>query len=45
VFAAGALGIFFAFYIGARVSGHWHTPLPDSVYFDLIPRATEFTHP
>jgi polyferredoxin len=45
VFAAGALGVFFSFYLCARVTGHWHTSLPDSVYFDLIPRASEFTHP
>jgi polyferredoxin len=29
----------------ARISGHWHTALPDSTYFDLIPRASEFAHP
>jgi polyferredoxin len=29
----------------ARVSGYWHTALPDSSYFDLIPRASEFAHP
>jgi len=29
----------------ARMSGHWHTPLPDAAYFDLIPRASEFAHP
>ncbi len=45
VFTAGALGIFFGFYVCAQLTGHWRTPLPDSVYFDLIPRANEFTHP
>jgi len=29
----------------ARMSGHWHTSLPDAAYFDLIPRASEFAHP
>jgi hypothetical protein len=27
-----------------RASGHWNTELADSVYFDLVPRAGEFTH-
>jgi polyferredoxin len=29
----------------ARVNGYWHTALPDDMYFDLIPRASEFAHP
>ncbi len=29
----------------ARVAGHWHTPVPDRVYSDLVPRADEFAHP
>ena len=29
----------------ARLSGHWHTALGDDVYFDLIPRASQFAHP
>ena len=33
------------FYSYASLSGHWRTDLPDSVYYRLIPRAHEFTHP
>jgi polyferredoxin len=29
----------------ARLSGHWHTNLPERLYFELIPHAAEFTHP
>ena len=29
----------------ARLTGHWHTNLPGSTYFELIPHANEFTHP
>ncbi len=29
----------------ARWAGAWHTRLPDAVYFELIPRANELTHP
>jgi polyferredoxin len=46
--AAAAVGIaliFVAFVGLARVTGHWHTSLPDAVYNDLVPRARSFTHP
>ncbi len=43
--AAGVAALFVGAVVLARVSGHWHTTLPDSVYFDLIPRAGEFRHP
>jgi len=29
----------------ARWTGHWHTQLPQRVYFELVPHAREFTHP
>jgi polyferredoxin len=29
----------------ARWSGHWHTSLPEAVYFELIPKASQFKHP
>jgi polyferredoxin len=35
---AGAVGY-------ARLSGHWHTIVPDDVLFQLVPRAAEFGHP
>jgi polyferredoxin len=43
--AAGVLAIFLGLVGTARATGHWHTSVPDSVYFDLIPHASEFGHP
>jgi polyferredoxin len=43
--AAILFGLFAGTVTVARWSGHWHTPLPDAVYFDLIPRASQFRHP
>jgi polyferredoxin len=43
---AAAIFIIFMGIVGyARVAGYWHTSLPDTVYFDLVPRASEFAHP
>lgn len=42
---AGVATLFLGAVLAARLSGHWHTVLPDAVYFDLIPRAEEFRHP
>ncbi len=36
--AAGVLGLFLSAYVYARVSGHWDTNLPDSVYQRLSGR-------
>ncbi len=43
--AAGIAAIFLGIVSYARATGHWHTDLPDVLYFDLIPRASEFAHP
>jgi polyferredoxin len=43
--AAGIAVIFLGLVGYARLTGHWHTDLPDVIYFDLIPRASEFAHP
>jgi len=43
--AAAVAALFCGLVAFARVSGHWHTSLPDTVYFDLIPRASQFVHP
>lgn len=41
-----AIAIVFLGIVGyARVAGYWDTFLPDTVYFDLIPRAAQFAHP
>jgi polyferredoxin len=45
VFAAGVAALFLGVCAYAQWAGHWRTDLPSSVYFDLIPRAGEFTHP
>lgn len=43
--AAGITGIFLGVVAIARLTGHWHTLVPDYVYYELIPRANEFGHP
>lgn len=43
--AVGIGIIFLGIVAYARLAGHWHTSLPDELYFDLIPRAEEFAHP
>ncbi len=45
VMAAALAAIFLGFAGYAQWRGYWHTNLPGSVYFDLIPRAHEFSHP
>jgi polyferredoxin len=43
---AAAITVLFLGVCGyARWAGYWHTPMPDRVYFDLVPHAREFTHP
>ncbi len=43
--AAGAVLLFSGACGYARWTGHWRTDLPGSAYFELIPHASEFTHP
>ena len=43
--AALIAGLFFGICGYARWSGHWRTDLPERVYFELIPQASEFEHP
>ena len=43
--AAGIAILFFGVVAGAQWAGHWHTNLPASVYMELIPHASEFSHP
>ena len=43
---AGLLALlFFGVVLVAKASGHWQTHLPNSLYFDLVPRADELSHP
>ena len=43
--AAAVILIFLGIVGLAQLTGHWHTTLADNVYFDLIPRASELSHP
>ena len=43
--ATGIMVLFLGVVGYARAAGYWHTSLPDSVYFDLVPRADQFEHP
>lgn len=43
--AAAVATMFSGVVAWAMWSGHWHTALPDHVYFDLIPKASLFAHP
>lgn len=43
--AAGVAALFLSAVGYAQWSGHWRTDLPSRVYFELVPRANEFTHP
>jgi polyferredoxin len=43
--AAGVVALFLAVVGYAKASGHWHTPTDAAVYFELIPKASQFGHP
>jgi hypothetical protein len=43
--AAGVAAIFLGVCGAAQWGRHWRTDLPSRVYFELIPHASEFTHP
>ncbi|MGA2325153.1 MAG: 4Fe-4S dicluster domain-containing protein [Bryobacteraceae bacterium] len=43
--AAGIAILFLGIVAYAQWIGHWRTDLPSRVYFDLVPRASEFAHP
>jgi hypothetical protein len=43
--AAGMGAIFFGLVGYAQWAGYWQTNIPGSVYFEHIPRASEFNHP
>jgi polyferredoxin len=44
-FAAGVAVIFFGLVGFAKLTGHWNTPVPQQVYFHLVPAASEQAHP
>jgi polyferredoxin len=43
--AIGVVVLFLGLVGYAKVAGHWDTPIDDGVYFQLIPKASEFGHP
>jgi polyferredoxin len=43
--AVGLAALFLGICGYAQRTGHWRTDLPSRVYFELIPRAGEFSHP
>ncbi|HWC99780.1 MAG TPA: 4Fe-4S binding protein [Candidatus Sulfopaludibacter sp.] len=43
--ATGVAVLFLGFTTYARMTNNWHTNLPERLYFELVPHATEFTHP
>ena len=43
--AVGAVGLFLAFVLAAKTTGHWDSPISNDVYRGLIPHAREFSHP
>ncbi len=43
--AAGMTVIFFGAVGYAQWHGYWRTDLPSRLYYELVPRANEFTHP
>lgn len=45
VVAAAVAAIFLVVTAGARVSGRWHTVIPDHELFGLVPQASQFSHP
>ena len=42
---AAVLIAFIASLSAAKLSGHWHSSIPDAVYRHLIPAAAELDHP
>jgi ferredoxin len=43
--AAALAGLFFGLVGYAKLSGHWDTRLPQQVYFELVPQASQTQHP
>lgn len=45
VVAAGTVGLVLGVSAYGLWTGHWHSALPERVYYELIPHANEFGHP
>ena len=37
--------LFFSLVEYAKLSGHWNTSLPQQIYFELVPQASQTQHP
>jgi polyferredoxin len=44
-FALGISALFLGLVLAARISGNWHTELPDKTYLELVPSANRYSHP
>jgi len=43
---AAAIAVLFFSLVGyAKLSGHWNTSLPQQIYFELVPQASQTQHP
>lgn len=43
--ATGIVILFLGVVVFAQAAGYWHTELPESIYFELIPNAANYEHP
>lgn len=43
--AGGVLAIFVTAVVVARASGHWHSNVTERIFFELIPNASQLSHP
>ena len=43
--AVGVAVLFLGFVGMGVLSGHWHTQIPDWMYFELVPKANQYSHP
>jgi polyferredoxin len=43
--AASLVAIFLLMVGLAKLTGHWNSPIPDDLYYKLIPQADLFAHP
>ncbi len=43
--AVGIAAVFFALTGFARLTGHWHSDVDPRLYYEIIPRAADFSHP
>jgi hypothetical protein len=42
---AGIAALFLGVIAWAQLTGHWQSHIPERTYFELVPRASQFSHP